>query len=71
MDGRSWSFHAAALIFFSLFLSKLTLDPRKVQEYPGGAYVSPLLLATRGGHTPVCKVTTITAYMRKNKRKRS
>merc|ERR1712013_935727 len=28
---------------------------RKVREYQGGAFVSPLLLAARGGHLAVCK----------------
>jgi len=28
---------------------------RRVCEYPGGAFVSPLLLATRGGHYAVCQ----------------
>ena len=32
------------------------LQIRKVREYQGGAFVSPLLLAARGGHLPVCKV---------------
>ena len=32
------------------------LQIRKVREYQGGAFVSPLLLAARGGHLAVCKV---------------
>merc|ERR1712013_224296 len=29
---------------------------RKVREYQGGAFVTPLLLAARGGHLAVCKI---------------
>ena len=34
---------------------------RRVCEYPGGALVSPLLLAVRGGHTAVCQVRSPTS----------
>merc|ERR1712013_442866 len=34
---------------------------RKVREYQGGAFVSPLLLAARGGHRAVCKVCLLEA----------
>ena len=32
---------------------------RQVCEYQGGAFVSALLLATRGGHLAVCQVAEI------------
>ena len=42
---------------FSLSDFKLTnLTARRVCEYQGGAFVSPLLLAVRGGHRGVCQV---------------
>ena len=43
-------------IMMSMLMMMGGLQIRKVREYQGGAFVSPLFLAARGGHLAVCKV---------------
>ena len=43
-------------IMMSMLMMLGGLQIRKVREYQGGAFVSPLFLAARGGHLAVCKV---------------